>query len=115
MQNSKGQSKGFWTFNGRQVTIFVDSSLKAASNCTKNLKTFTTGITKFQNVAQSCKSCVGDLQDTIPKFKSMIENADEIGLKASEEGKTSMPALMDYHSGEKKTGEEMNGGAKIAE
>ena len=39
----------------------------------------------------------------------MISHADEVGKKAFAEGKTNMAALMDYHSGEKKTAEEMNG------
>lgn len=90
------------------------SRIKAGTNCTKNMKTLTTGLAKFQNVAQAITGCGNELKDTVPKIKSMIDNADEIGKKASEEGKVSMASLMDYHEGEKKTAEEMNGVARKA-
>jgi len=99
----------------------IENSVASPFQKAKALTRLTRNIAKLPRELEKCKvlqklvvTAVEDMKELIPKLKEMFEKADEIGAKAYAEGfhlnkgeKTPEQLFDKYHTGERKTPEEI--------
>ena len=72
------------------------------------MKTLGNGLAKAKDVQQQITQGAEDIKALLPKLKEMKNTTDETGKKAADDKALKMTEIFDkYHTGEKKTKEEI--------